>query len=82
MTTDQEYVISEALNDLHTGSSVTVTDSLVSTATTEALSANQGRVLNEKFGGISIWSGTQAEYDALDPDYDADTLYFIKPASE
>lgn len=28
--------------------------------------------------GAKMWTGTQAEYDALDPDYDGDTLYFIE----
>jgi len=29
----------------------------------------------------SIWSGTQAQYDALSPNYDSNTIYIITAAS-
>ena len=67
------------LNGIATGATnVTVNNTLTSTSTTQALSANQGKILNDKFGGTKIVMLTQAEYDALSTK-DSSTLYFIKP---
>ena len=56
-----------------------VRNNLTSTDTTIPLSANQGKVLNDKFGGMRLVQLTQAEYDAL-ATKDANTLYIIKAA--
>lgn len=67
------------LDGIATGATnVTVDNTLTSTSTTDALSAAQGKTLNDKFGGTKIVMLTQAEYDAL-LTKDSTTLYFIKP---
>lgn len=35
------------------------------------------RVSTQNSGTLKFWTGTQAQYDALDPNYDANTLYVI-----
>lgn len=62
---------------LLTGGSVY--DNLTSTATTSPLSANQGRVLNNKFGGMQLVKISQTDYDNLGTK-DPDTLYVITGA--
>lgn len=37
---------------------------------------NANTVNNQNGGTLSLWTGTQAQYDAL-PSYEATTLYFI-----
>ena len=54
-------------------------NSLTSTDTVAPLSANQGKVLNDKFGGMQLVKITQTDYDNLQT-YDADTLYIITGA--
>lgn len=54
-----------------------IVDNLNSLSTVLPLSANQGRLLNEKFGGMQLMSLTQAEYDNL-PYVDPTVLYIIK----
>lgn len=53
-----------------------VVNNLTSTSTTNALSANQGRILANKLGDLSFVPLTQGEYDALE-EYDSNTLYII-----
>ena len=56
-----------------------VVDNLTSTSTDAPLSANQGKVLNDKFGGMQLVSLTQSAYDALTTK-DPNTLYIITGA--
>lgn len=64
---------------------VSIVDNLSSTSTTSALSANQGRVLNEKLNNVNAvslngkkFSGPMAknEYDAI-ADKDSNTIYLV-----
>ena len=70
-------------NDGISGSSYqitpTINNSLTSTATNQALSANQGKVLNDKFGGMQLVSISQTDYDNLGTK-DPNTLYIITGA--
>ena len=84
-------VTGEAI-DLPTGAvpapSVSIIDNVTSTSTADALSARQGKLMNDritKIGqnqnpnsafDISTWIGTQAEYDALTV-IDNNTMYYI-----
>ena len=56
-----------------------VVDNLTSTSSKAPLSASQGKVLNDKFGGMQLVKLTQAQYDAL-ATKDPNTLYIIKAA--
>lgn len=60
-------------------SSQNVKDNLTSTDTVYPLSANQGKVLNDKFGGMQLVKITQTAYDQL-ATKDPDTLYVITGA--
>lgn len=51
-------------------------NALNSTSTKRPLTAYQGKVLNDKFGGVSIVKISQTDYNNLSSP-DADTLYFI-----
>lgn len=52
-----------------------ITTSITSSSTdTQVPSA---KAVNDKLGGLSIVKLTQAEYDALSPNYDSNTLYVI-----
>ena len=51
-------------------------NALNSTSTKRPLTAYQGKVLNDKFGGVSIVKISQTDYNNLGTK-DADTLYFI-----
>lgn len=66
-----------------------ITDNLNSTATDSALSANQGKILNDKLNdlftnknpdnpiNLNIWSGTIDQYEAL-VNKDPNTIYYIE----
>ena len=60
-------------------SSLDVQDNLTSGSTTRPLSANQGKVLNGRLGGLSFVSISQTDYDNLQTK-DPDTLYVITGA--
>lgn len=52
-----------------------ITTSITSSSTdTQVPSA---KAVNDKLGGLSIVKLTQAEYDALSPNYDSNTLYVV-----
>lgn len=63
--------------DIGALTSSNVVNNLTSTSTTNVLSANQGRILANRLGGLSFVVKTQAQYDAL-TSKDANTVYFIK----
>lgn len=54
----------------------TIENVLTSTSTTNGLSAAQGKILNDKFGGVKIQVLTKSSYDGL-TSIDPSTLYFI-----
>jgi hypothetical protein len=47
----------------------------VQTSNTTGLLKNDGTVDTNTYA--KIWTGTQAQYTALDPNYDANTIYII-----
>lgn len=56
---------------------IEVVDNLTSTDTTKPLSANQGKILNDKLNNLSFVTLTKTQYNALSSK-DANTLYIIK----
>lgn len=56
---------------------IEVIDNLTSTDTNKPLSANQGKILNDKLNNLSFTTLTKSEYNAL-ATKDANTLYIIK----
>lgn len=56
-----------------------IVDNLTSTETRQPLSANQGKVLNTRLGGLTFVSISQTDYDNLST-YDPNTLYVITGA--
>ena len=56
---------------------IEVIDNLTSTSTTKPLSANQGKILNDKLNNLSFTTLTKSEYNALAAK-DANTLYIIR----
>lgn len=56
---------------------IDVVDNLNSTSTTKPLSANQGRVLNNKLNNLTFVTLTKSQYNALSTK-DENTLYIIK----
>lgn len=61
-----------ASTNSHTHSNKTVLDGITSTK----VSNWDGAVT--ALGGLTLWKGTQSAYDALSPNYDSNTIYFIK----
>ena len=58
-----------------------VETSAITTAITSSSTDAQvpsAKAVNDKLGGLSIVKMTQSEYDALSPNYDSNTIYFIK----
>lgn len=60
---------------------VTVVDNLTSTSTTSALSAKQGKTLNDalvsQLNGYTIWVGTQSQFNAISNKLNT-TIYIVK----
>lgn len=56
---------------------IEVVDNLTSTDTDKPLSANQGKILNDKLNNLSFTTLTKSQYNAL-ATKDANTLYIIK----
>lgn len=56
---------------------IEVIDNLTSTDTNKPLSANQGKILNDKLNNLSFTTLTKSQYNAL-ATKDANTLYIIK----
>lgn len=56
---------------------IEVIDNLTSTDTDKPLSANQGKILNDKLNNLSFTTLTKSEYNAL-ATKDANTLYIIR----
>lgn len=52
-----------------------ITTSITSSSTDAQVPS--AKAVNDKLGGLSIVKLTQAEYDALSPNYDSNTLYVI-----
>lgn len=63
-----ERVAARDLDYLRVLTESSILDNLTSTATDMPLSANQGRILNEKMAGLDTWDGTEAEWNALSPE--------------
>ena len=53
-----------------------ITTSITSSSTDAQVPS--AKAVNDKLGGLSLVKLTQSEYDALSPNYDANTIYFIK----
>ena len=65
------------LDGIATGATNNIIENvLTSTSTTNGLSAAQGKILNDKFGGAKIQVLTKSSYDAL-ISIDPSTLYFV-----
>jgi hypothetical protein len=53
----------------------------VATGTAPLSVASTTKVANlnaDSVGGYKIWKGTQTAYDALSPNYDANTVYYVE----
>jgi len=72
LTGDETVAGVKTFSSTITSSVVTGTAPLTIVSTTKVVNLNADSV-----GGYKIWKGTQAEYDALSPNYDDNTIYFI-----
>ena len=70
-TAQTQSAITQAVSGKVDTSNVT---SAVTSGSTDVLTSGGAY---EQFGGLKLLKLTQAQYDALSPDYDANTIYYI-----